>query len=109
MEQFEQDGYGGAERRKVDPWRVKIEQDIGTIHEQLARNTAVTEANAATMTQVRELLEAPATFWAWCSKWGRRISLFAKWAAPIVGLGVAVNQFLHVDLWDLALKVLRRS
>lgn len=93
--------YTGPDRRsvpvpvervdKIEERQAAIMQDLDTVKAELARNTEVTN-------RVAEILEAPATFWAWCSKWGRRVSLFAKFAAPVIGLLVAIDQFLHVDI-----------
>ena len=97
--------YQGLDRRStppvIDPTRITqiemrqsaIVKDIQGMKTELSENTVVTR-------RVAEILEAPATFWAWCAKWGRRVSIFAKFCAPIIGLGVVLNQFLHIDLWD---------
>lgn len=98
-----QDGipYTGPDRRStpvpvervetIEQRQRAIIQDIATMHAELVKNTEVTH-------RVAEILEAPATFWAWCSKWGKRVSLFAKFAAPIVAFLIALDQFLHVDI-----------
>ena len=101
--------YVNADRRGRNPAleviterQILIEKRTARIEEQVTRNTVVIE-------QMRELLQAPATFWAWCEKWGRRISIFAKYAAPIAALGIAVNHFFHIDLWELLLKLFSRK
>ncbi len=64
---------------------------------------------AATVAQVREILEMPSTFWAWCGRWGRRISVFSKFATPVVAFLVAIDQFFHIDVWALVKAALRIS
>ena len=103
--------YTGPDRRsvpvpvervdKIEVRQAAIMKDLESVKEELARNTQVTN-------RVAEILEAPATFWAWCSKWGRRISMFAKFAAPVVALLVAVDQFLHIDVGGAIARAFRR-
>lgn len=93
--------YTGPDRRSVPVPVERVDQieqrqaaimaDLDAVKVELAQNTQVTN-------RVAEILEAPATFWAWCSKWGRRLSLFAKVMAPIIAFLIAVDQFLHVDI-----------
>lgn len=100
--------YQGPDRRaeRVNPQRIDAIEtrqaamlsDIKDVKDELSRNTAVTNRMA-------EILEAPATFWAWCSRWGKRISLFAKYTAPVVALLVACDQLLHIDIATLLKRI----
>lgn len=96
--------YTGPDRRsvpvpvervdKIEERQAAIMKDLDTVKVELAHNTVVTN-------RVMEILEAPATFWAWCSRWGRRISMFAKVTAPIIAFLIALDQLTHVDVATL--------
>lgn len=58
----------------------------------VAENTAVTN-------RIKEILEVPGNFWAWCGRLGKGLSRIAKIMAPILALLVAIDQFLHIDPW----------
>lgn len=81
----------GSRIEAIERRQTSIMQDIDLVKVELKANTAVTQ-------RVMEILEAPATFWAWCAKWGRRVSLFAKVVAPIIALFIALDQFMHIDI-----------
>ncbi len=93
--------YTGPDRRSVpvpvervdqiEKRQTAIMQDLDLMKSELARNTEVTN-------RVVEILEAPATFWAWCSKWGKRISIFTKFAAPILAFLITLDQLTHIDV-----------
>lgn len=96
--------YTGPDRRsvpvpvervdKIEERQAAIMKDLDAVKVELGHNTQVTN-------RVMEILEAPATFWAWCSRWGRRISMFAKVMAPIIAFLIALDQLTHINVGEL--------
>lgn len=82
-----------------------VQTQVSAMQSELSENTIVTR-------QVKELLDAPATFWAWCARWGQRIRTVAGWTraaavwlTPVMAAVIVMHQLLDIDVVALAKKI----
>lgn len=80
-----------------------VEKDMKANARELLANTALTrqvhekaERIEKGTADIVEAVAALGALWNFSSKWGRRIAIFSKYAAYVVGLGVAILTALHL-------------
>lgn len=63
---------------------------------ELLANTALTRQVHTNTEAIVDAVQSLAGLWEWCTKWGRRLSIFAKYATPIVTFIAAIIAALHL-------------
>lgn len=99
----EPEPYSGPERRS----RVALEDRVTRIEGHQKSMMDAIHENTIVTKRIEEILNLPGTFWMWCARWGKRISFAAKVVTPILAAMIALNQLLHIDIWEIIRRWLR--